>query len=84
MLFPQDMFNDCAEHISVHAEVDALQDAAPESAKGAVLYVARIMPAGHWGLSKPCPRCHQALLEAGVKKVVYTDYIETNGLYLSA
>ena len=73
LLFPDDEFYDQIEHVSIHAEVDALQSAPAGSTRGAVLYVARTMPQGHWGLSKPCPRCRQAIAAAGVKRVIYTD-----------
>lgn len=58
------------EHCSVHAEVAALRRVA--SAVGAVVYVARINPAGIPVLSAPCPACAEALEAAGVRRVVHT------------
>src|SRR5579859_7472551 len=48
-----------------HAEVVALQKAGPK-AKGAVLYVT-LEPCGHYGKTPPCV---DAVIRAGVKKVV--------------
>lgn len=76
MLFPDDMFNDHKEHISIHAEVAALNQVSPEVAHGAVLYVARTRSCGAPGMSRPCPRCQEAIEKAGIKKVVYSDSLE--------
>lgn len=62
-----------ASIISVHAEVAAIARVQPKNLKGATVYVAR------WGkceahlLSRPCPRCYEALKAAGVKRIIYTD-----------
>ena len=48
-----------------HAEVDALKKAGTK-ARGATLYVT-LEPCGHWGRTGPCT---QAILKAGVKKVI--------------
>lgn len=63
--------NDKYFHCTVHAEVDALKNAG--SAEGAKIFVARITRSGRLGLAKPCPRCEDAIREAGIKKVFYTD-----------
>lgn len=55
---------------SVHAEIAALRQV--RSAVGAVIYVARINPAGMPVLSAPCPACAAALSEAGVRRVIHT------------
>lgn len=78
--FPENYLNDTRknpkifnpEAISVHAEVAAMKRCASESLRGATVYVARITQGGFIGNSAPCQACAQALLEAGVKKVVYT------------
>jgi len=57
-------------HCSVHAEVDALRKV--RNAKGATIYVARVNKRGQDRLSRPCDRCHTAIREAGIRKVVYT------------
>lgn len=59
------------ENCGVHAEAAALSRVG-NSAKGAVMYVARVNPHGNPANSKPCPNCHKALVDAGVSKVVYT------------
>lgn len=58
--------------ISVHAEVAALRALGGE-AKGAKIYIAR------WhgktcktSLSRPCDNCYAALVDAGVKEIIYT------------
>jgi diaminohydroxyphosphoribosylaminopyrimidine deaminase/5-amino-6-(5-phosphoribosylamino)uracil reductase len=48
-----------------HAEVDALKKAGAK-ARGATLYVT-LEPCGHWGRTPPCT---QAILKAGIKKVI--------------
>lgn len=57
-------------HCSVHAEVDALRKV--KNAKGATIYVARVNKRGQDRLSRPCDRCHKAIKDAGIRKVVYT------------
>jgi deoxycytidylate deaminase len=57
-------------HCSVHAEIDALRKV--KSAKGAIIYVARVNKKGQDRLSRPCARCSKAIEQAGIKKVVYT------------
>ena len=61
---------------SIHAEVSALtqmirRKASPE---GCEIYVYRFMADGSYGLAKPCQECQRALLEAGIKRVWYSDY----------
>lgn len=60
------------KHASVHAEERVIRMAGSE-AQGAIVYVARKSPAGHPLLSKPCEKCHEAMVAAGVKAVVYSD-----------
>jgi deoxycytidylate deaminase len=57
-------------NISVHAEVDALSRC--NDPRGATIYVARVNKRGEERMSRPCISCEKALLEAGVKKVIYT------------
>lgn len=40
--------------------------------RGTVVYVARPLADGTWGMAKPCPGCRMALRAFGVKKVYYT------------
>lgn len=37
-----------------------------------VVYVARTLAGGEWGLAKPCPSCRMALRARGVSTVYYT------------
>jgi len=36
------------------------------------LYVARVNNRGEQKMSRPCPQCMQLLIDAGIKRVVYT------------
>lgn len=56
---------------STHAEIAALRRL-KGSAEGAVAYVARVNRAGFTRLARPCSECYTALMEAGVRTVVYT------------
>jgi deoxycytidylate deaminase len=58
------------EMCSVHAEVATLKRA--KQAQGATIYVARILRTGNRGLAKPCIRCENDLIAAGVKRAVWT------------
>jgi deoxycytidylate deaminase len=61
------------EHVkagcTVHAEVAAIKAAG--NCKGATIFVARV---GKFGplLSRPCARCYDAILRAGIRSVVHT------------
>lgn len=58
-----------------HAEVKAIRQAQAligEDLSGTVLYVARSYKSGEPAMSKPCVDCEKAIIEAGIKKVVYT------------
>ena len=57
--------------ISVHAEINAIRRVNPEVLSGATVYVARVGSSGAV-LSRPCGRCEEALIKAGVRKVIYT------------
>ena len=55
---------------SYHAEVAALRSY-QGSLKGATIYVARLSRSGIL-FSRPCPDCRDAIVEAGIRKAVYT------------
>ncbi|MEV2236416.1 deaminase [Streptomyces phaeochromogenes] len=57
-------------HATFHAEEYVLRRT-PRSA-GTIIYVARLDSSGNQALAKPCPRCEEALREAGVKRAYYT------------
>jgi len=59
------------EHGSVHAEADAL--ARVKDAHGATIYVARINKQGAERMSRPCDVCYEALIKAGISKIVFTN-----------
>lgn len=58
------------ENLTTHAEIDALSRA--KNAKGSTVYIARVGKHGAEMFSRPCPRCEQALVAAGVKRIIYT------------
>jgi len=79
-VFPVDYFNESKnsllrpnpEAISVHAEIAAIKRCKPETLAGATIYIARISAGGSVGYSAPCDACAEALIQAGVKKIIYT------------
>ncbi len=60
----------------VHAEVAALS--LVKAAKPSTVYVTRLNRNGEVTMSRPCRRCRAAILESGVKEVVYSDW---HGVY---
>jgi Cytosine/adenosine deaminases len=60
----------------LHAEVAALLTArwniGKENLKDCTIYVARKLNKEGWGNARPCPACMKALLDAGIKQVIYT------------
>lgn len=61
------------EDCHVHAEVDAISGAADDQLQGAVLYVARVNSDGSIRNAQPCWRCIDAIKDAGIKKVVWSN-----------
>ena len=59
------------QHIAIHAEEAAIK-ALGGQAQGAKIYVARVRRDNKDGLSRPCNRCHQLIVSAGIKEVIYT------------
>ena len=58
--------------LSTHAEIAALR-ALNGQAKGAKVYIARWRHrSNEIGLSRPCENCYNALVDAGVKEIIYT------------
>lgn len=66
-----DMIEGRGTIFSTHAEVAAIKRAG-DRARGATLYVARLLACGTHGNSRPCQNCARAITRAGIKKVVYT------------
>lgn len=57
--------------IAVHAEEAALRALGGE-ARGAKIYVARVLRNDQPALSRPCDRCYEAIVAAGIKEIIYT------------
>lgn len=55
---------------SGHAEARLMRKAG----YGSIVYVARVMANGTFGMAKPCDRCMAILMCRGVKCVYYTTY----------
>lgn len=58
------------KHSSEHAEIAALRRVSDP--RGCDVFVARVNRLGAPALSKPCDSCYSALVDAGVRKIVYT------------
>lgn len=54
------------------AEETALGRVKNGGARGATLYIARVTPGRRWGLARPCDKCAELLIEAGISKICYT------------
>ena len=70
---PQNMSPEHIKSCSVHAEIDSLRKVT--SARGGTIYVARVDRLGVPALSRPCEACYEALVEAGISKIIYTPAI---------
>lgn len=57
---------------SRHAEVHAIQSAEPHQLHGATLYVARVGMDTVPRISAPCADCRNAVLDTGIRQVIYT------------
>lgn len=57
---------------SIHAEMDALNRCKDKDLKGHTLYVYRQDKNGKLRISRPCKACYQAIVDRGIKKIVYT------------
>lgn len=54
------------------AEETALGRVKNAGARGATMYVARVTPGGRWGLARPCDKCAELIIDAGINKICYT------------
>lgn len=70
-MFPNDNID--LKDISVHAEIAAIRKVSASDLEGSVVYIARKGRCSIHMLSKPCNACYEALVAAGVKRIVYTD-----------
>jgi tRNA(Arg) A34 adenosine deaminase TadA len=57
--------------VNHHAETRAIGKAG--STEGATLINVRVTKGGNLGMSLPCRECWEAIREAGIEKVIYTD-----------
>lgn len=57
------------ENCSIHAEAAVLRQV---NKPGGTMYVARLTRGGARALARPCRRCKQLLVEAGIRNVVWT------------
>lgn len=65
----QEQFN---RNGTLHAEISAMRQVSPENLRGATIFIARILRNGEQAMSKPCPRCLEAIKKAGIKRIYYT------------
>lgn len=64
----------------IHAEHTAINRAWRSNIKGTTMVVLRLKKSGGLGMAKPCKKCEQKIVAAGIKNVVYTD---VNGNFVS-
>lgn len=57
---------------SEHSECAAIRNAMGTDLTGAVMYVARVNKSGEEMMSRPCNKCAHAIINSGIKTVVYT------------
>lgn len=62
-------------HSFIHAEHAVLNRAWRSDIDGSTIVVARLRKDGSLGMAKPCDLCMSRLIEAGVRKVVYTNNV---------
>lgn len=66
-------------HAEIHAIKNSLRELSVDELKNTTMYIVRVkQPRTHtdpyvWALAKPCPGCERAILEFGIKNVVYTE-----------
>lgn len=60
-------------HSHVHAEHAAINRAWRTGTEGATIVVIRLRKDGTIGMSRPCEKCVNRLIQAGIKKVIYSD-----------
>lgn len=56
----------------VHAEIDALNRSKNKNLKGHTIYIYRQGVNGELRMCRPCTGCMQALIDRGIKKIIYT------------
>lgn len=58
---------------STHAEIAAMK-ACNTDLRGCIIYIARVNRKGEDRMSMPCVECNKAIIKAGFKKIVYTNW----------
>jgi pyrimidine deaminase RibD-like protein len=58
----------------VHAEISALRNKKGISFKGCTIISIRLLKDGGFGMAKPCKNCEAAIKEAGLKRLIYSDW----------
>lgn len=70
----------------LHAEMNALLQAGwregEGNLEGCTLYVARKLNVDGFGEARPCPTCMAAIIDSGIKKIVYTNNLGYTVKYL--
>jgi len=64
---------------SIHAEVKAIISCPRSKLEGAEMWVYREKADGSVGLAMPCEFCQAIIVEAGIKRVYYTDDVSPEG-----
>jgi tRNA(Arg) A34 adenosine deaminase TadA len=66
-------------NVSDHAERATLRELLKvrEDLRGCTIYIARINKAGNAMMSRPCTDCMKAIIDAGIKEIVFTNEVGT-------
>lgn len=66
-------------NVSDHAERATLRELLKvrEDLRGCTIYIARINKQGETMISRPCDDCMKAIIDAGIKEIVYTNGFST-------
>jgi len=66
------MYKDVPYVITIHAEIRALITCNADDITGADIYVYRQTKDGKPAMARPCDRCWDALMDAGIRNVYYS------------
>lgn len=58
----------------IHAEHAAIGRAWRNSIEGCTIVVVRVRRNGKLGMARPCPNCMERLIDAGIRKIIYSDF----------
>lgn len=63
------------ENVSYHAERAVIRELlkTKDDLRGCTIYIARVNKAGDTTISRPCPDCLRAIVDTGIKEIVYTN-----------